>query len=448
MDVVIRGAHVVRPQRVSRLDVAIENGKIAALLAPGATCPAHAEIDADGLILLPGLVDTHVHLREPGLTHKETIITGTMAAACGGVTTVLDMPNTMPPVTDPAILRSKGHHILGQAWVDVGLYALLGPGMNHNRLHELLEAGCVGFKLFLGPTTGNLQAPGWGELLALCHDLASLRIPLVVHAEDREVVEWQGQVQDDVPTYEAFLASRPAWGEVDTTARMCRLAGSTGVRVHIAHVSQAEAVDVIQVAKQRGWPVTAETCPPYLFLTANDYPRVGNQMKVLPPIRYDRDQQKLWEGLHYGAIDTVATDHAPHTEDEKARPLAEAASGAAGVETMLPLLLNAVHQGRCTLQDIALWCAEAPASRFGLHGKGRITPGAWADLVLVDMEKNWMIEANSLHSLSPQNPFCGQQGRGAPVCTFLRGQVIAAEGEPVGEPTGEWVRPIYSSRAH
>lgn len=440
VDLLIRGGTLVTPRHLFKADIGISDGQIAQILAPGHTCLARETIDADGLYVLPGLIDAHVHLREPGLVHKETIATGTRAAACGGVTTVLDMPNTVPPVVDADTLTDKGQLIEGQAQVDVGLFAALTPG-SARELSRVIEAGCVGFKLFLGPTTGDLQAPGWGELLEVFTISAGTHIPMVVHAEEREVIEhWTPRTKSHGDDYPQLLASRPEFGEVSATASVCRLAKCTGAAVHIAHVSLAEAVEVIGQAKAAGWPVTAETCPPYLFLTAEDFPRLGPTMKVLPPVRHQNDQDRLWYGLRSSVIDVVATDHAPHLASEKAASLWDAPGGAPGVETLLPLMLEAVHQGRCSLSDIVRWCCANPAIIFGLQGKGHLRPGAWADIVIVDLAKPWCIQAEELHSLSRSTPFAGLRGRGAPVATFLRGRLVARDGEPVGKPSGRWIR--------
>ncbi len=442
MDLVIRGGTVVTRHGPRHLDIAVNAGRIARLLAPGAPLAAAQVVEATGLHIFPGLVDAHVHLREPGAPQKETIETGTAAAACGGVTAVLDMPNTLPPVDDPAALTAKTALLPGRAHVDVGFYALLATG-EQAALAALAQAGCIGYKVFLGPTTGNLQAPGWGELLAAAQHLAALDLPLVVHAEDRAVIEyWEPLRRQSGITYSDFLAARPAYGEEAATAQACLLARAAGVRVHIAHVALAAAVDTITQAKTAGWPVSAETCPPYLFLTEDDYERAGNNMKVLPPVRSRADQAALWQGLRRKALDVVATDHAPHTAGDKIGSIWTAAAGAPGVETMLPLLLDAAAQGRCSLADIVRWCSYNPARLFRLAGKGEIASGADADLVLVDMAGEWAIDPAQQHSLSPCTPFAGRRGRGRIVAVYLRGNLLVAEGQLTGTaPAGRWLRP-------
>jgi dihydroorotase len=441
VDLVIRNATIIDSHFTGAVDIAIDAGRIEALFSPGATCVATQEIDARGQIVMPGLIDAHVHLREPGLTYKETIATGTAAALMGGVTTVLDMPNTLPPVSTPQILQAKGELVAGRAWADTGFFALLGPGMIH-QLAALVDAGCVGFKLFLGPTTGNLQAPDFGELYAAFQILADLGVPVVVHAEDRALVEYaQVQSTEDPLSYHAFLKQRPAFGEVMATQQICRLAAATGARVHIAHVALADAVEVIAQAKSHGWPITAETSPAYLFLCDEDYTDIGTAMKVLPPVRSRVDQLALWEGLHDGAIDMIATDHAPHTPADKAKDLAVAAAGAPGVETLLQLLLDASQDGQCTVTDIARWCAYVPAQIFGLASKGKICPGARADLVVVDTQAPWTIDQQQLHSKPCVSPFHGWHGVGMARHTVLAGKVVMTDSRLVGQPQGIWVKP-------
>ncbi|NLN20324.1 MAG: allantoinase AllB [Firmicutes bacterium] len=445
MDTLIRGGTIVTPRTLFKADIGIRDGIVAKLLAPGQACSARQVIEADGLYVLPGLIDAHVHLREPGMTHKETIATGTQAAACGGVTTVLDMPNTLPPVVNAETVLDKGRLIGGRAQVDVGLYAALTPEACQE-LTEIIESGVMGFKLFLGPTTGGLRAPEWGQLLDVFDVLAAYDLPVVVHAEEREIIEHRTvRAKEAGDGYHHLLASRPEFGELSATAVICRLAGQTRAKVHIAHVSLAGAVEIIGEAKAAGWPVTAETCPPYLFLTEDDFSTIGTPMKILPPIRGQKDQDRLWQGLHAGVLDIIATDHAPHLPEEKATDIWNAPSGAPGVETLLPLMLEAVHRGKCTLSDIVRWCCARPAAIFGLHGKGHLRPGAWADIVIVDPEKTWHIQNERLHNLARSSPFVNWRGRGMPVVTLLRGQIVARDGEPMGEPTGRWLR---SDRGH
>ncbi|MBO8140883.1 MAG: dihydroorotase family protein [Firmicutes bacterium] len=469
-DLWVRGGTVVTARRTFPGDVLVRDGRIAAVVertsggAPFSPSGDVRVLDASGLYVLPGLVDVHVHFREPGLTHKEDFSTGTAAAACGGVTTVLEMPNTDPPVSRPAILDAKAARLAGRAYVDYGLYAVIDES-NYAELPGLAAAGAIAFKLFLGPTTGDIRAPGWGRLMEVFETVARLGLPLVVHAEDRDVIEyWQARVAQeaaggdaqDVPgqasagpagaagvDYRRFLATRPRFGEVAATQTVCLLAGFSGARVHIAHVSIAQSVDIIREAKDRGAPVTAETCPPYLLMTAEDCERLGPVAKILPPIRDAADRDRLWQGLAENTLDIIATDHAPHLSEEKeGKPWLTAPGGMIGVETLLPALLTEASRGRLSLNQLVRWTSTRPAEIFGLAPrKGDIRPGADGDLVLVDPGARWTVRAEDLHSKSKASPLLGTELVGRVVHTVLRGQVVVEDGRLVSGPLGERLLP-------
>jgi len=460
-DLWVRGGTIVTARETFPGDVLVRDGRIAAVVhrdgapadfqwgpesigesAPGGARRPVRVLDATGLYVLPGLVDVHVHFRDPGMTHKEDFASGTAAAALGGVTTVLDMPNTVPPVASAAVLADKAERAAGRAFVDYGLYAVITED-NLAELPAMAAAGAIGFKLFLGPTTGDIRAPGWGRLMEAFDVVAGTRLPLVVHAEDRDVIEyWQRRRAAEASDYFGFLNTRPRFGELSATLSACLLAGMTGTRVHIAHVSLAEAVDLIREAKEWGAPVTAETCPPYLFLTADDCQRLGVLSKILPPVRERRDLERLWEGLHDGTLDVIATDHAPHLDEEKrGKSWLDAPAGMIGVETMLPALLTEVRRGGLTLQQLVEWTSRRPAEIFGLGGKkGDIRPGCDGDLVLVDLDTQWTLRPDDLHSKSRNSPFIGTTFAGKVVHTTVRGRVVVENGELASHPTGVWLR--------
>lgn len=489
-NVLIRGGTIVTAERSFVGDVLIRDGRIEAIAekhrareGDGVAAVGHSPdgdfgvlavdpgvrvLDATGKLVLPGLIDVHVHFRQPGLTDKEDFASGTLAAACGGVTTVLDMPNTLPPVGTAAIWREKADSVLGRAYVDYGIYGLIDEH-NLDQLEPLAEAGVAAFKLFLGPTTGDLRAPDRGRLMEVFETVRQLGLPLVVHAEDRDVIEyWTERVERDrwgvdpaerdraatnraerdraaeTPpgscsfTYTDFLATRPAFGEVAAIQTVCLLARMTDTPIHIAHVTLHEAVRVIAEAKAAGTPVTAETCPPYLTMTEADCERLGPVSKILPPIRGDEDRDALWAGLHDGTIDLIATDHAPHEDAVKAgHNWLTAAGGMIGVETMLPVLLNEVHNGRLALTDLVRWTSTRPAEVFGLaERKGDLRAGLDGDVVVVDPQREFVVEADRLHSKSANSALLGETLRGAVVHTVLRGRVVVEDGRPVGEREG------------
>lgn len=411
----------------------------------GEATPPERVIDARGLWVLPGAVDVHVHFRDPGLVESEDFTSGSASAAVGGVTTVLDMPNTAPPVANGERLRQKKEALAGRSYVDYGLFGTLVARASTAEVgrdlaaeaEELAAEGACGIKLFLGPTTGGIEAPGWGELYRILTTWSDRGMLFTFHCEDRDVIENSREAALERSGYGALLAWRPRFGELLATEGALRLSLETGARVHIAHVALREAVDAVQRAKALGAAVSAETCPQYLLLTEADFEWARDSMKVLPLIRSSADRERLWAGLREGAIDMVATDHAPHRRsDEKKGPL-DGPFGMAGVQTLLPLLLDRAVRGECRVEEVVRWTSEAPAKAYGLYPrKGSIAPGADADIVLVDPEGEWCVDEAWWRSKSRNTPFWGRRGKGLPVATLLRGRLVARRGALVGEPRG------------
>lgn len=428
---------------------AIEPTRPAVSGAPDGARPrleAEGIIDAAGLWVLPGGVDVHVHFRDPGLVQSEDFTTGSAAAACGGVTTVLDMPNTLPPVSDPKVLAAKIQALAGRSYVDYGLFGAAVAGDENDlvaTVETMAAGGACGIKVFLGPTTGDIQAPGWGVLYELGRRFGESGLVFTFHCEDRDVIQkaqaYAGSL--DPGDYQSLLRLRPRFGELLATDGVLRLALETGARVHIAHVALEEAVDAIAQAKQRGARVTAETCPQYLFLSEEDFPVHGDSMKALPPIRSANDQKALWEGLVSGAVDSVATDHAPHHKDgARAQTVWEPPFGIAGVQTMLPLMLDRAIQGVCTVADVVRWTSSNPARAYGLYPKkGALAPGADGDVVLVDPQARWCVDEAWWKGKSRNTPFWGRRGRGRPVATLVRGRLVMWMDELIGKPQGKFL---------
>lgn len=442
MDLIIRGGTLVTATAQQRTEILIRGGKVAGYLLPDSPVdPAVPVLDATGLHVLPGLIDVHVHFREPGLEHKETFLTGSAAAAVGGVTTVFDMPNTLPPIASAERLTAKAESLKGRSYVDYGLYGVLLPD-NLEQVGPMLEAGAIALKLFAGPTTGNLAAPGWGALIEVFRTVAAAGGVIAIHAEDRDVVEhWEQKVKaTGGATYADLLASRPAFSEASAIAQAVLLAGMTGCRLHVVHVNTKEGVEILAQGKAKGFPVTAETCPPYLLLTEADYPRLGNRMKILPYIRHREDQERIWAGVLDGTIDMLSTDHAPHLPEEKARDIWSAPAGAPGVEVLLPLMLDQVNRGRLSLQHLVRLTSQEPAKAFGLYPrKGSASLGSDADFVVVDLKRRHTLQVERMLSKARQSPFDGQAVTGMPVATVVRGRVVARDGQVVSEPVGERV---------
>jgi dihydroorotase len=443
-DLVIHGGVVVNEWSAVPASVAVKDGRILAIGDDAAMPEAAERIDASGLHVLPGLIDVHVHVREPGLTHKEDWGTATRAAAAGGVTTIFDMPNTEPPTGTREALALKQSLAASKAIVDYGIYGLLDEG-NLDTLEALAADGVVGFKLFIGNTTGNLPCPSDGAILEGFEILARLGLRCTVHAENSPILFRREQAmvaagRDDVF---AHLAARPDVCAIEALNRTAVFAEWTGARVHIAHESTRHSLPHIIAAKARGADLTVETCPQYLFLSTDDM--VGPNASVLrvnPPIREPGHAGPLFSALLDGTIDMLATDHAPHLPEEKRRPrIWDCGCGFPGVETSMPLMLTEVASGRLPLATYVRATSAAPARAFGLYPrKGVLAPGSDADIAIVDLNKPGVVSGQRLHSRSRITPFEGRTTRGAPVMTLVRGRVVMRDGV-VDAPAG-WGRAV------
>jgi allantoinase len=443
VDLVIRGAQVVSPDRIFEAAVAIAGERIVAVGHDDTMPSAREEMRADGLHLLPGAIDSHVHFRDPGYPNKETWKTGSAAAALGGVTTVFEMPNTNPPTGTVEALRLK-QKAAESSYVDFGIHGLLGDD-TVERLEELLDAGVTSFKAFVGNTFGNLPAPTDGALLEGFEKLAPLGIRTVVHAENSSILFRRQKKMQAAGRIDAMahLAARPAVAEIEAIGRVLTLAEWTGARVHIAHHSAADSLYLLRAARARGVDVTAETCPQYLLLNTDHMRTLGGVMRLNPPIREPRHNQPLWDALMDGTLDMIATDHAPHAPEEKTREsIWDCDCGFPGVETQMPLMLTEVNRGRASLMDYVRWSSVNPAKAWGLYGtKGVIAPGAHADIAFVDMNRAGVLSQNKLQSISKISPWNGRAVRGYPLHTLLRGRFVMRDGRLVAEAAG-WGRSV------
>ena len=452
LDTVITGGLVVGEDGTVPAEVLITDGRIVGLVAPGLAPPARTVIDAAGKHILPGVIDVHVHFREPGMTHKEDWGTGSQAAAVGGVTTVFEMPNTSPPTDTIEHFAVKRAAAEAKSIVDFGLYGLLGE---HNLadLEPLSDAGAIGYKLFMGNTTGDLPCPNDGAILEGFEILARLGKRCSIHAENSPILFWRQHAMQAAGRTDpmAHLAARTDVVAVEALNRAATLAEWTGARIHIVHESCARSLDYIRFWKDRGVAMTVETLPQYLYLDAEMMLRPGGEViRMNPPVREKAHQEPLWAALLDGTLDMVATDHAPHAAAEKrGHDIWKVACGFPGVETSLPLMLTAVNAGRLTIEDVVRLMAGAPARAFGLFGsKGVIRVGADADLVVVDMAAAATLSAEALHSRGKSSPYEGMRVTGLPVATLVRGRLVAQDGQPVAEPGwGTMVRPTMPAPA-
>lgn len=462
MKLTIRNGTVVTSQGRYEADVVCEDGRIAALVAPGEARGGDEKIDASGLLVFPGFIDPHVHSRDPGLTEKEDFAHSTRAAAAGGITTLLEMPNTIPPVADAATFRERAERHARVASVDFGLWGISLGAENLDDLSGLVEDGVVGVKLFWGyalnrqtkqlvynpadePPENLIPPPGNGEVLEIFETMARAGGLLAAHCEDRELLESaQRALGRGIEGYEDLLASRPDTAEAVTIAVGAEFALATGCRFHVVHTSSARGLQVVRSAQKRGVPISAETCPQYLTLTDESYGSIGSVMKVYPPVRREADREALWEGVRDGTIASVGSDHAPHTVEQKQQSLSTQPAGAVGVETLAPLMVDAAMTGKIPPERLAWVLSEGTARLYGLYPrKGAVLPGADADLTLVDPDGESVIQNERLHSKHPVSPWNGWRLRGALKAAVLRGSVIMRDGEPVGEPRGRIARPVH-----
>jgi allantoinase len=432
LDLVVRARSVVLPDAVRAAGVGVRDGRIVVI------ADVAAELDAvervvlgDDEVLLPGLVDSHVHVNEPGRTEWEGFASATLAAAAGGITTVVDMPlNSVPPTVDVAALRVKQAAARAAgATVDVAFWGGLVPG-NLDDLAALHEAGVMGFKCFLLPS-GVAEFPpvDQDELLAGLRVLAGLDALTVVHAESAEHVSEPLRAT----TYAEFLASRPALAEVAAVQRVVEAADRTGARVHVLHVSSADALEVLTGARSRGVRITAETCPHYLTLAAEQVPAGATTWKCCPPIRDEPNRDRLWAALTSGAVDAVVSDHSPCPTELKRLDEGDFAAAWGGISSLqlgLPLVWTEARRRGVALAEVVRWMAEGPAGLVGLAQKGRIAVGADADLVRFAPDEEQLVTPAGLLHRHPLTPYAGRRLSGVVRSTWLRGQ--PTDGPPRG----------------
>ncbi len=446
LDTVIRNGEVALSTGVERIDIGIRDGAIAALAQPGELSGA-ATIEAGGKLVLPGAIDMHVHFRDPGFTEKEDFRHGTTAAACGGVTTICDMPNTHPPVTTPERFAAKLDHVSKSAFVDFGLWA---GGVQTEHFRALDALGAVGLKIYMNravrasdPYAGELSMPDDATFMATLRAAAEMNWTVCVHVANSPL--------DEAERERLIAAGRLGAADVcrsyrtpesvEALSRVALFARVAGARLHIAHISlnSIDALDALIDARRKGGHITAEVAPPVLEFAELD--RLGP--KGVPFAHSADELQRYWDALASGVIDAVATDHAPHTiaDKNKGRDNAwMAPPGYPGVETSFPILIDAALNGRFGFDTLTQISSGKPARILGLRHKGAIAPGRDADIVIVDPHEEWVVDQAKLHSKAGWSPFHGRRLRGRIKMTLLRGDVIAENGNLVAStPRGRLV---------
>lgn len=438
-DLVIRGGTAILPTGQRPADIAVTDGVITAI---GSEVRDGAEIvDARGLVVLPGVVDPHVHFNEPGRAEWEGWEAGTRGAAAGGVTTVLEMPlNAHPPTTTAAAFDEKLAVASQKALVDFGLWGGLVPD-NLGNLAELHQRGVVAFKAFMSDSgIDDFPRVPDGILAIGLKQAARLGAIVGVHAESQEMIERHSAEHRDETDRRSWCRARPSGAEVEAIRRLLaamRGAGK-GVRAHVVHVSNAAALAEVDAARNKGIAITAETCPHYLAFSEDDFERIGPALKCAPPIRAVGTRDELWEALLEGLVDFIGSDHSPcpaaakHKGDDD---IWSAWGGISGIQSTLPVLLTeGLHARDLSLERIAHLTATAPAQVFGLYPrKGAIAVGADADFAIVDPERVWTLEVKDLQTRCRISPYLGREFRGAVVRTIVRGRTVFADGEVTGQ---------------
>jgi allantoinase len=420
----------VTPEGVRAAAVHVDGGRIARVSAFDDVGDSRHVVEAGELYVLPGLVDTHVHVNEPGRTEWEGFATATRAAAAGGVTTIIDMPlNSVPPTTTLEGLEAKRQAAQGQAFVDVGFWGGAVPG-NLDDLEALHRAGVFGFKCFLVPS-GVEEFPHVGEkeLRVAMTDLARLGALLLVHAEAPELIQEAGA--SDPGRYETYLRTRPPEAEVQAVEMVVEAARDTGCRAHVLHLSAADALEALPADG-----VTAETCPHYLDLRAEDIADGATEFKCAPPIRDTGNRERLWEGLRGGAIGLVVSDHSPSPAEMKGSDFLRAWGGIASLQLGLSVVWNEARRRGFAIEDVVRWMSGGPAGLARLPQKGAIEVGRDADLVLFHPEARWRVDPEALQHRHPVTPYARRWLDGKVKATYLRGVEIYRDGTFSGEPAG------------
>lgn len=433
-DLLIKRGVIATPSGLEEADVGIRAGRIAAL-GSLARADAAAVLDARRLHILPGVVDTQVHFREPGLEHKEDIASGTAGAALGGVTAVFEMPNTRPATTGAAELADKCRRAEGRAWVDLAFWLGATPG-NAEHLAELERLpGCAGVKMFMGSSTGDLLVAEDADVARVLRN-GTRRV--AVHAED----ETRLKQRHTIVAGGAAPSMHPEWRDAETaiaaTRRVLALAEASRRRVHVLHVTTAEEMALLAAHRDLA---SVEVTPQHLTLEAPGcYEELETFAQMNPPIRDARHREALWRALADGIVDCIGSDHAPHTREEKKQPYPQSPSGMPGVQTLLPIMLDHMAKGRLSLQRLIDLTSAGPARLFGLPGRGRIAVGYRADLSIVDLKARRMITHRWIASRCGWTPFDGMTVTGWPIATIVGGGLVMREDALCGEPAGKLVR--------
>lgn len=435
VDLVLTNAKAYIKTEIVDCSLAVENGEILKIGKETQMPQADERINLRNLLVLPGLIDVHVHLRDEGKAYKEDFYTGTAAAAAGGFTTVLDMPNNDPVTMSPERLRNRMRIAERRVIVNVGFYSEFPNDLK--KVRDIVAEGALGFKLFMANQVGGSNIDDDRSLHEAFTEVSEANTPVAVHAEDHASIAAKTQelkaAKRDDPA--AFLKAHSEQAELKAVERILKTSANTNAHVHFCHVTTEESLDRIVEAKKSGRSVTCEVTPNHLLLSNVDFERVGAMLTMMPPLRSKTHSDALWKNIVDGWVDVLGSDHAPHTLEEKsAGPIWDVKVGVPGLETTLPLMLTMVKKNRLTLDALVHLLAEKPAEIFNLKGRGRLEQGMKADLVAIDVKERYRVNASKFLSKAKYSPYDGWEVQGKPMKTFVNGRLVMDEQEIVAKP--------------
>jgi len=434
VDTVLYNAKAFISGELLKAGVAIDGSKIVKVAKESNLPPASNRIDLHGCVMLPGLIDVHVHLRGQLQAYEENFATGTAAAVVGGIASVLDMPNNKPVTMNSTSLRKRMRAAERDIVANVGFFSAFPESLEE--IDRLVEGGAVGFKLYLTKQIGGLDIDDDEALVHAFERAGKLGAPVAVHAEDKGMIETLSKAEQKLghKNVEAYLTAHAPEVEAEAVERILRIVLKSRVQIHFCHVSSEKAITLINNARKAGLRVSCEVTPHHLLLTSEDLKRNGAMMLTDPPVRQRSIVKLLWDALKRGRVDIIASDHAPHLLAEKeAESIWDVKPGIPGLETLLPLLLTKVNEGQLSLAELIRLTAENPAKAFHLHRDGFLKEGYNANITVVDMHRHGKIEANAFHSKSKYSPFEGWSVKGLPSKTFVNGKLVMNEGELVAD---------------
>jgi dihydroorotase (multifunctional complex type) len=437
----IESTKILVDAELTQANILLEDGKIKEISKLKPTTSTDSKIDADGLIALPGMIDAHVHLRDLDLSYKETFETGTQAAAAGGFTTVLDMPNTRPPTTNADKLTEKISRAEGRIYSNVGFQGALTT--DTAELARMINHGAIAFKLYLNKALETFDSSDQANLRAAFQAAMENHALVTIHAEDGDMIrQIQQQSLDRGRTsVRDFLNAHPPQAEVAAVRRTLGLSKQIGLRVHICHITLPESVKLVKITPNASCEATAQ----HLLLNRAVFRRFGTLAICVPPIRTEASRRGLWKLFANGDVDILASDHAPHTIEEKTQPNAwKAASGVPGLETSLPLMFTQVSQGKLSLRRLMEATSARPAKIFHLPGKGTLRAGFDADIVLLDPKAKSVIDPRNFLTKAKYTPFKGSRCRGIAAYTFVNGTLVAEKGKIIGPPAGRVIKSDFA----